>query len=239
LAQFFNLLYELEYYKHYNYEIKNTNTKVTYCVKDAWEDGLEDGAIIPGEILKTPFNWEGYDKPYWWGEPENDETEPIPPPIEELIQQGESNKVEFKTTLHFRTSKETIKIHDSIPKTICAFLNSNGGLLFVGIKDNKAIEGLGFDFSLANGNNPKDYFLLEFDKMLQDFIGFSIKSNISGEFYEIEEKEIFYISVRPSKNRIIFLKGKEGKELYVRGVASTRQIKDPEEIINYWKDKFG
>ena len=142
---FFNLLYEFEYFKHYNYETKNAETKITYCVRDAWQDGCEEDAIITIQILKTLFDWKSYDKPYWWGKPENEESESIPKTIENLIQEGENNKVEFKSTLHIGPTN----FNEKIAKTICAFSNSNGGVLFIGIRDDKAIEGLDFDFSLA------------------------------------------------------------------------------------------
>ncbi|HEY8660071.1 MAG TPA: ATP-binding protein [Hanamia sp.] len=229
---------EFEYYKHFNYETKSKEIDIVYCFRCWYEDGMDEEKTTR-TILETPFNWEGYDKLFWWGRPKEEEVEPVPRPIKEIIQQGENNKVEFKTTLHFKTGKEAIKIKEDIAKTICAFLNSNGGFLFIGINDNGAVQGLDFDFSLANGKNPKDYFRLKFDNMLEQFIGFSIKSNISLQFYEIEGKEIFYVTVSPSKKRLIFLNGQDGKELYVRGEASTRQIKDAEEIINYWKDNIG
>ncbi len=229
------LIEEAENYKNLNFETNNKEIEVTFCAQSPWIDG--NAAIGTHKILRTPFNWEGYDKPYWWGNPEKYVVEQVPKTIEERIQGGENNQVEFKATLHYIKGKDT-KIREDIAKTICAFLNSNGGFLFIGVKDNNTIEGLDYEYSLAKGKNPKDYFLLEYDNMLQNFIGLSIISNITGQFYEIGGKEIFYIAVIPtSKKRLIFLKGQEGKELYVRGEASTRQIKDAEEIINYWKER--
>lgn len=227
---------EAKYYEYFNYETRNKVIEVTYCCKGPWLDDPKDSAIVTYKILKTPFDWQGYDKPYWWGKPSVAVKQP-PETIEGIIHQGETNQVEFKTTLHF-IEKGKSKIHEGIPKTICAFLNSNGGFLFIGVNDNKVIEGLEFDFSLAKGKDPKDYLRLEFDSMVQNSIDFSIKGNITSQFHEIEEKDILCITVSPSKKRPIFFKGREGQELYVRGEASTRQIKDAEEIINYWKEKY-
>ncbi|MEP6682917.1 MAG: ATP-binding protein [Parafilimonas sp.] len=234
---FFNLVDEFEYYRSYNYETKNTEEKITYCVKDAWEDDCRDIAIVTKEILKTPFDWSGYDKPYWWQETYDQRVESAPKTIQQIIHEGEQNTVEFKSTLHFKTGREINKIKEDIPKTICAFLNSNGGLLFIGVDDNKSIIGLDFDFNLSNGKNSEDYFRLKFDNMMEQFIGLSIKNNINAKFYKLEDKSIFVVIVSPSKKRLVFHRGKEGKELYVRGEASTLQIKDAEEIINCWKEK--
>jgi Holliday junction resolvase len=234
---------EAEYYDYFNYETNNKKSSITYCFKCWYDDGYdkERATII---ILETPFDWTGYHKLFWWGDPkpENETELQALDSIAEIIERGESNQVEFKTTLHFKTfirGEETIQLKDEIAKTICAFLNSNGGFLFIGIKNNKEIEGLDFDFSLAKKKDPKDHFQIQFDNMLQQFIGFSIKNKVSCQFCEIEGKEVFCVEVRPSKKRLIFLKGKECKELWVRGEASTRQIRDVEEIINYWKDRQG
>jgi len=231
---------ELDYYKYFNYETNNKEIDVVYCMKMAWLDGCEDIATNTYKILATTFEWEGYDKPYWWGKPEEEPIQPKSKTLEEITRGGESNKVEFKPTLvyNFKTEKGGISIKEIIAKTICAFLNSNGGLLFIGINDNGTVQGLNFDYSLANGKIPKDYFQLEFDQMVDHFLRFSIKSNINGEFYELAGKEIFVVKVDPSKRRPIFLNTQNEKKFFVRGEASTRQITDIEEILNYCMDRF-
>jgi hypothetical protein len=45
--------------------------------------------------------------------------------------------------------------------------------------------------------------------------------------------------VTPSKRRPIFLKGQNEKEFYVRGEASSRQLTDIEELVNYCIEKWG
>ncbi len=52
--------------------------------------------------------------------------------IKELISQGEGQQLEFKE--QFRP--------DAIGKTICAFLNNDGGQVLIGIKDNGTIVGI-------------------------------------------------------------------------------------------------
>ena len=52
--------------------------------------------------------------------------------VKKLVQQGESSVVEFKTTT------KTIK---AACKTICAFLNMDGGIVLIGVTDNGDIIG--------------------------------------------------------------------------------------------------
>lgn len=51
--------------------------------------------------------------------------------LEQIILEGESEKVEFKTAF----SKEAIE-------SIAAFANTNGGYLFIGIKDDRKVAGI-------------------------------------------------------------------------------------------------
>ncbi len=217
-------------------------TEVTYCSRSVWEEGCEDISIDTFKILKTPFDWDGFDKPFWWGQPDTipePQVEPLPQTFENIINGGESNTVEFKPTLlyNFKTGKAGISIKEIIAKTICSFLNSKGGFLFIGIDDNGNTQGLESDFKLAEGKKPKDFFQLEFDQMTQHFLGFATRSNINGQFIKLNGNEVFVVIVEPS-SRPIFLKSQNDKKFYVRGEASSRQLAEIEEIINYCIDRF-
>lgn len=240
----FELEKEYKYYTFYDYDTDNKVVEIIYCNRDEWEEGYRDDEPATYHIIETPFDWSGLDKPYWWGEPEDEEVEEIqkaPKTLEEIINEGESNQVEFKPALlyNFSTGKGGIGVKGIIAKAICAFLNSNGGFLIIGVTDKGEAQGLSYDFSLAEGKNEKDFFMLEFDQMLEHFLSFSIKSNVSGQFYQLNGKDIFVVAVTPSKRRPIFLKGQNGKEFYVRGEASSRQLTDTEELVNYCIEKWG
>ncbi len=244
---------EIEYYQFNNYDVENKIVDVLFCSRAEWEEGYlgngkwrDDSYKEPcvRHILETPFDWTGLDNPYWWGEPNNandSAVDQVPKSIQEIIQGGESNQVEFKPALlyNFFTGKGSIGVKGIIAKAICAFLNSNGGILIIGVTDKGEFQGLSNDFSLSEGKNSKDFFMLEFDQMLKHFLSFSIKNNVSGEFYQVDGKDIFVVKVAPSKRRPIFLKGQNGKEFYVRGEASSRQLADIEELVNYCFDKWG
>lgn len=151
---------EVEYYNHFHYNTGGYLTEIVFCNSDEWIEGYRDEEPHTYTILKTPFDWTGMDKPYWWGEPEEEE-----PPLskyksfEEIIADGETNQVEFKPALlyNFKTKSAGIGIKGIIAKSICAFLNSNGGFLFIGVNDKGEIQGLSHDFSLAGEKNPKDF----------------------------------------------------------------------------------
>ena len=235
---------ELKSYRDHNYETAGKEIEIVYCSKVAWEDEkyrpFEPALYC---ILETPYDWDGYDKPYWWGDPDEEEIkepEQFPIAYENLIASGENHQVEFKSALvyNFSSGRGGIGIKGIVAKAICAFLNSKGGFLFIGVGDDGKIQGLDHDFNLADKKNAKDFFRLEYDQMLEHFLSFSVKDNVTGDFYEVEGKEIFVVTVAPSKRRPIFLKGQDGKEFYVRGEASSRKITDMEELTNYCLDRF-
>lgn len=237
---------EFCYYEHYGYDIKDYKKTVNFYEYDIEESELND-------ILDTPFNWTGYDVPYYGERVYDEETGTVEPQNEQikksykqLIDGGENNQVEFKPNLLYYHDKDKEKsgyrmfVRHIIAKVICSFLNSNGGYLFVGVQDNKEITGLADDFSLVRpeGKDPKDYFTLEVDKIIRDYFK-NFASNISGKFAIIDGKEIYVFTVFPSKHRPVFIKGQFAKEFYVRLMGSCEPFTDIEDITAYCIEKWG
>jgi hypothetical protein len=225
----YSLNKEYQYYKHYNYGTAGLEIVVRYYDKE--EDDRE-GYII----MQTPFDWTGYDV--------------IPPKQDiltedltllELLRKGEGNQVEFKSSLvyHFGKQQAAIGVKAIIARTICAFLNSNGGYLCIGIKKEKEgfiLQGLDYDFSLAGDKDPEDFFELEFDEMLSQFFSLSVKSLINASFEVIDDKVFYKVKVSPSLEPV-FLKGQFEKEFYVRGMRSTHKL-NVEEFCQYYKSHW-
>lgn len=220
------------YYEHYNYDKSGFERRAN--IYDWDKPGIDEI-----HFLETPFDWTGFDvEPEEEPEPTKQNTAES---IEEIIANGEGNKIEFKPALlyNFKTERAGISVKGKIATAICAFLNANGGFLFIGLNDDGEPQGLDMDFSLSKGKKPKDFFQNEFDQMIEHFLSFSVKSNITGQFYELEGKDIFIVAVEPSKNRAIFVRGQNGKEFWVRGNAGNRQLTDMEELANYCIDRWG
>ena len=91
------LNHEYRYYQHYGYNTKDYKQTINF-----YEYDIEEAE--PNEILETPFDWTGLDIP----EESTDEQPKIIPTYKELIQGGESNQVELKPTLLFRSARTSI-----------------------------------------------------------------------------------------------------------------------------------
>lgn len=57
--------------------------------------------------------------------------------VEDIVNQGETTTVEFKSTLriNLHTGEKDPRIELAVLKTIAAFLNSSGGTLLIGVND--------------------------------------------------------------------------------------------------------
>lgn len=234
---------ELKFYEKHGFNTENNKTEILFFDDEAFENGdAETDSLKSVSILKTPFDWTGYDKIYWWVNDEDDspfESVPnqLPVTIKEAFAKGEHEFAEFKPVL----TNQPGSLRDfeyEAAKTICAFLNSNGGYLFIGLNDDGHVYKSGIDFS------RKDIFLREFTRIKAHYLPQFIAHTIYGEFYTLEEKTIFVITVFPSTTYPIFLRKKdiEGrliKEFYLRSDAASRHIYDCEEVVKYcrthWK----
>ena len=156
---------------------------------------------------------------------------------EEIIQMGEGKYIEFKPTLlyNFKTGELGIGIKYKIAKAIAAFLNTNGGILYIGVKNERNVQGLEYDYSILDGNK-KDKLKLEFDQLTEYFFPAFVSNYIQTQILEIQGKDVYVIRVYASKKPVL-LRNKKGdfvkKEFYKRTEASSILIHDLEEVIDY------
>lgn len=109
-------------------------------------------------------------------EPKNEE-------LEELILGGESEKVEFKSTLRYDLYQKTVnkKLEYVVAKTIAAFLNCEGGNLLIGIDDNMNALGLDNDLSTLK-KADLDSFELQLLEVIKKYIGNEYSTHIKISF---------------------------------------------------------
>ncbi len=153
--------------------------------------------------------------------------------VEELIDKGESDQVEFKSTLRWNLHAERIDkgVEHSVLKTIAAFLNKEGGTLLVGIGDDGNVLGIEPD-RFPN----EDKYLLHFSNLVNDKIGKQHSDYIRWGLREIQDKFILRVDCAPSPNPV-FLKAKDGEEFYIRTGPSSVQL-SAREVLEYSKKHF-
>ena len=154
-------------------------------------------------------------------------------PITELIAQGESDRLEFKSTLQWdvRQNQENKKLQYSSLKTIAAFLNTEGGVLMIGVEDNGDLYGLEKDIQCLK-NGSLDKFERHLVQLIESNIGKRFISSIKVRFATIEDKNICAVYIQKA-NQKAFLKSDKGTEFYIRTANSSRSLNVPD-IYDYF-----
>ncbi len=150
-----------------------------------------------------------------------------------LINEGEGDKVEFKSTLrtNLHTSLTDKKMEHAVLKTIAAYLNSNGGTLLVGVSNDGEILGMEKD-----GFPDKDKLNLHFTNLIKASIGSEYLPFINHDLITIDGKSVLKIECLQS-NKHVFLKAGNGEEFYVRNGPSSVRL-DGSSLVDYINNKF-
>lgn len=156
-----------------------------------------------------------------------------PSEVENLIKQGESRTLEFKSTLrvNLHTNEADPRIEHASLKTIAAFLNTAGGTLLIGVSDDGKYVGIDTD-KFKN----EDKFQLHFKNLLKSGIGLAHSEKISWDLVQFNKGKILRVICEKS-DRPVFLNTKDGKKFYIRTGPSTDELM-AEELINYTAEHF-
>jgi len=154
--------------------------------------------------------------------------------LKELILIGENERLEFKSTLRFdlRENKVNKKLEFVIAKTISAFLNSEGGILMIGVDDFGNILGLNKDIETL----PKkdiDGFELQIRQVIKKYLGASFEKHLKITFPKIDDKEICNVKVSKSGKPVFTTF--EGKDYFFVRIGNSSIPKNREEQSEYEK----
>lgn len=163
--------------------------------------------------------------------------------IQDLIDRGEDENLEFKSTLRWnvKESKLDKKMEEVILKTISSFSNSEGGKLLIGINDDGEILGLDDDYNTLK-KPDKDGFELHLRNLLNSNFNKEFSStNVKIRFYKIDEKEICEVDVKAYKHPLFLMQtaksGQKEEKFYVRNGNSSIALTLSESSL-YIKDRF-
>jgi membrane protein YdbS with pleckstrin-like domain len=153
------------------------------------------------------------------------EDDTVPPmTVEEILAAGESQFVEYKSSLmwDYRQQRVNKKLYTPVMKSLTAFMNSRGGHLLIGVDDDGNILGIEADLQglkKPNLDGWENTFNLAFNKM----IGVEYRRLIKLNFYEKDGKTICHIYAKPA-NTPIFLKENNTEKFYVRAGNASQPL---------------
>ncbi len=164
--------------------------------------------------------------------------------VEELIVGGETEYVEFKSSIRWDYREEKVNkiLEYVILKSIAAFANAKGGTLLIGVSDDLEILGLEKDFSTLKKQDA-DYFELHTRKLINNQYGIAFSNeNLLMSFPVFNDKTICSIQIKASSTPVFLKsKNKQGQEIekfYVRSGNASQEIASLKEVNEYIKIRF-
>ncbi len=152
--------------------------------------------------------------------------------VHSLINQGEGSSVEFKSTvrMNLNSGKAGKEIEFAWLKAVIAFLNSDGGSLLIGVKDDGRINGLD-----ADKFENDDRCLLHIKNLFNQHVGAEFSDFADFTLAEVEDKKVVIVDCRPA-GKPVFLKVGKNEEFYIRSGPSNSKL-TPSQMIRYIQQK--
>lgn len=157
----------------------------------------------------------------------------VAPTTAELITGGETEGVEFKSTLrtNLHTGQHDDKMQMVALKTIAAFLNAGGGTLLIGVADDGSVTGLA-----ADGFPNEDKMSLHLVNLIRDRIGELFLPYVHAEFVEHDGGRV--LSVRCERGpKPAFVKDGAAQRFFVRGANATAELTG-QALVDYSAQRF-
>ena len=133
--------------------------------------------------------------------------------------------LEFKSSLHYdrRTKQGNHALEMVVLKTICAFMNAEGGALLIGLSDDNQVLGIDEDYTIIKSHN-RDGFQNLLMSMVSISIGNYYLQYVEVVFHNVLGNDLFQVNVSASmKPSYQTNKGKQ--EFYVRTGNSPKPFK--------------
>ena len=147
-----------------------------------------------------------------------------------LIDGGESDAVEFKSTLrvNLHTGKSDPRIERASLKTLAGFLNSNGGTLFIGVSDDGTPIGLYDDGFLS-----EDHMNLHLVNIVNRSMGPNVWTSMHANFDDYLDSRVLVVRCEKSRSPV-YLQDGNAEHFYVRtGHATTElSMSQAQEYVN-------
>ena len=167
------------------------------------------------------------------------------PPVTELLKEDENRYLEFKSSLRwdYRQEKVNPELEKVIMKTIAAFGNTDGGILLIGVDDDKNIVGLENDFQSLKKTDA-DYYEVHLRNIMHKLMGVKYVSKyIRTQFETVDHEKVICKIKVISANEPLYIKypnknGQQEEKFYVRSGNSSHEIKSIREINDYINSKF-
>lgn len=163
----------------------------------------------------------------------------------ELIASGEGQTVESKTTARWNIHTAAVdpRLEHVIVKTVCGFLNAEGGALFIGVDDEGKSVGIDQDMLTLTSKPNTDGYELFLRQLLESGLSVSTAATVRIAFEPINGENTCIVTVAAS-GRPVFSRPVKGhgasdnSEFWVRIGNQTRQLHG-DDMVQYQTEHWG
>ena len=151
------------------------------------------------------------------------------PMVGEFRKKGESSELEYKSTLRWdlKAGKPNNAVERASLKTIAGFLNSSGGILLIGVRDDGSVEGIESD-RFPND----DRFLLHLWTLVRTSLGRDVSPYIQTILEKAGEKTVCIVKCSRSPRPVFLRQPGFDEDFYIRAGPSSNAL-DISEALRY------
>lgn len=193
-------------------------------------------AVIADQVWSPAFGKEKLDvPPFPFQDPTLEQQA-----LQELINQGESHELEFKSTARWDLKKDERAeyIEQAALRAIAALSNTVGGTLLIGVSDDETICGIEPDLQLfKKEDRTPDQYLLWLNNKVKKYLGINVATRIETTVVKTGNGLVCRVDV-PAAPQPVFLTEKSGKEhFYVRINNATEEL-EGSALLEYQKNHW-
>ncbi len=151
-------------------------------------------------------------------------TEVIGNDLDSIIDNGEGEFQEFKSSLRWNNQSEKVdrEIEQAILKTIAGFMNNQAGTLLIGVNDQGEVLGLLNDYMTLKKKN-RDGFEQHLMTLISSRVGADLCPLVHVLFHNYQGKDVCRVIIEPS-TRPAYVKIGDHEKYYLRAGNTTREL---------------
>jgi hypothetical protein len=153
--------------------------------------------------------------------------------LSKVILNGESEEVEFKSTLrtNMHTGSKDPRMELAVLKTLAGFLNTNGGTLVIGVSDDGSPIGV-----QADGFDNEDKMNLHLVNIVKSRLGIPAMTTMHVHFDDHDDCRVMVVKCQRAFTPIFVIDG-DTERFYIRTGPSTTEL-SPSQTQDYIKQRF-
>jgi uncharacterized membrane protein YeaQ/YmgE (transglycosylase-associated protein family) len=159
---------------------------------------------------------------------------PAPTPVVELMRNGESERVEFKSSARYNlhTGARDAKLELVIARAVAGFLNARGGTLLIGVSDDGSAVGLASDYALVKSAGRDGYELWLRD-LLSQTLGVAAVAEVVVRFEAVGEHDVCAVFAPPARHPVFLRAPKQQATEFPVRVGNSTRVLAAHELLDY------